>query len=94
MLRIILLVSIICFVPIPAWAGIAADTMTTVGLPIIQLLVVAAFGSLVCYITSALGQGQISSMIKLISIFVCISIVIGTVWKAISAIAHTFGLQL
>lgn len=86
--------AILLWIPGTAWAGVAADTLSSVGLPIIQLLVVAAFGALVCYVTSALGQGQISSMVKLISIFVCISIVIGTVWKAISAIASVFGLNL
>lgn len=80
--------------PHAAWAGVAADTLTTVGLPIIQLMVVSAFGALACYITSALGQGQVSSMIKLITVFVCISLVIGVVWQAISAVSKVFGVQL
>lgn len=80
--------------PHAAWAGVAADTLTTVGLPIIQLMVVSAFGALACYITSALGQGQVSSMIKLITVFVCISLVIGVVWQAISAVSKFFGVQL
>jgi hypothetical protein len=80
--------------PHAAWAGVAADTLMTAGLPIIQLMVVSAFGALACYITSALGQGQVSSMIKLITVFVCISLVIGVVWQAISAVSKVFGVQL
>jgi len=57
-------------------------------------MVVAAFGSILCYITSAFGQGQVSSMIKLTTVFLCISVVIGVVWKALSNIARVFGLEL
>jgi len=82
------------FVPDVALAGVGADTLKTVGLPLVQLMVVAAFGSILCYITSAFGQGQVSSMIKLTTVFLCISVVIGVVWKALSNIARVFGLEL
>lgn len=64
------------------------------GFSIVQLILLAAFRALASYITSALGQGQISSMIKLVTVFSCIAIVIGVVWKAISAVAQAFGVQL
>lgn len=79
---------------VPAFAGVGADTLKGVGLPLVQVMVVAAFGAILCYITSALGQGQISSMIKLMSVFICIGIVIGVVWGAISKVAKFFGLEL
>lgn len=81
-------------IPVPAFAGVGADTLKGVGLPLVQLMVVAAFGSILCYITSAFGQGQVSSMIKLVTVFLCISVVIGVVWSALSKIAKIFGLEL
>lgn len=85
---------LIFLVPVHAYAGVGADTLKSVGLPLVQVMVVASFGAILCYITSALGQGQISSMIKLMSIFICIGIVIGVVWGAISKVARFFGLEL
>jgi hypothetical protein len=80
--------------PAAAYAGVAADTLRTVGLPLVQCMVVAAFGAILSYITSAFGQGQVSSMLKLTTVFICISIVVGVVWKALSSIAGFFGLSL
>lgn len=89
----VILFAVLLF-PVPALAEVGADTLKGVGLPLVQVMVVAAFGALLCYITSALGQGQISSMIKLMSVFICIGIVIGVVWGAISKVARFFGLEL
>lgn len=88
------IIMMIMFIAGPAYAGVGADTLRGVGLPLVQLMVVAAFGSILCYITSAFGQGQVSSMIKLVTVFLCISVVIGVVWNAISKIAKVFGLEL
>lgn len=85
---------LVLFFPHPAFAGVGADTLKTVGMPLIQLMVVAAFGSILYYITSAFGQGQVSSMIKLTTIFICISVVVGVIWSTISGIAKFFGLEL
>lgn len=78
------------------FGGVAAQTFSSggAGAPIVQLLVIAGFGSLSGYVASALGQGQISNMIKLVSVFSCIGIVISQVIKAISAIASAFGVGL
>lgn len=78
------------------FGGIAAQTFS-IGGPggcIIQLLLIAAFGSLTNYVVSALGQGQIASMVKLLTVFSCIGIVIAQVIKAIGSIASAFGVGL
>lgn len=81
---------------IAIFGGIASQTFANggPGVPIVQLLVIAAFGSLSCYIASALNQGQIANMIKLVTVFSCISIVITQVIKAIAAVANAFGIGL
>ena len=78
------------------FGGIAAQTFGVggAGSAIVQLLLIAAFGSLVGYVVSALGQGQIASMIKLLTVFACIGIVISQVWQAISIISKAFGVGL
>ena len=64
------------------------------GAAIVQLLLLASFGSLVGYVVSALGQGQIASMIKLLTVFACIGLVITQVMSAIYQIAKAFGVGL
>jgi hypothetical protein len=78
------------------FGGVASATFAAggPGFAIVQLLVIAAFGSLVGYILSALGQGQISNMTKLLTVFACIGIVIAQVMKAIGAVAGAFGVGL
>lgn len=78
------------------FGGIAAQTFSGggPGACIVQLLLIAAFGSLVNYIVSALGQSQIAAMIKLLTVFACIGIVIGQVMSAIRAISSGFGVGL
>ncbi|MDZ4042535.1 MAG: hypothetical protein U1D96_03470 [Eubacteriales bacterium] len=80
----------------PAWAGAAADTFGAggPGLALVQLLLLAAFGTLLSYVVSALGHGQIASMVKLLTVFGCISLVINVVWSTIATIASVFGVQL
>lgn len=80
----------------PVYAGAAAETLGKggPGYAIVQLMVIAAFGSMAGYITSALGKGQIASMIKLITVFACIGTVLGSVWSAISKVANFFGIGL
>ena len=81
-------------VPGVAHAGVAATTLQGVGLPIVQLMVLAAFGWICSYITSALGHGQVAGMIKVVTVFLCIGLVIGVVIGAISKVASAFGLSL
>ena len=78
------------------FGGIAAQTFGAggAGSAIVQLLLIAAFGSLANYVVSALGHGQIASMVKLVTVFSCISLVISVVWSAIAAIAKAFGVAL
>lgn len=57
------------------------------GFAVVQLMLVAAFGALCFYITQALSLGQVAGMIKLVTVFTCIGIVISAVWSAISAVA-------
>lgn len=78
------------------FGGIAAETFGNggPGVCIVQLLCIAAFGSLANYVISALGQAQIASMVKLLSVFACISIVISQVMKAVAAISSAFGVGL
>lgn len=78
------------------FGGIATQTFSVggPGAAIVQLLLIAAFGSLTGYVVSALGQGQIASMIKLLTVFACIGIVIAQVMKAIAAISGAFNVGL
>lgn len=64
------------------------------GQPIVTLVCIAAFGSLSSTIAGALGQGQIAAMIKLVTVFSCISLVINVVWKAISTLASAAGVAM
>lgn len=77
-----------------ACAGIAEQTLTTVGLPVVQLLLLSAFGWISSYIAAALGQGQIAGMIKVATVFSCIVLVVGIVLGAISKVANAFGIAL
>ena len=64
------------------------------GAAIVQLLLLASFGSLCRYVASALGQGQIANMIGLLTVFACIGLVITQVMAAIYQIANAFGVGL
>jgi hypothetical protein len=81
---------------VTVFGGVAAQTFGSggAGFAIVQLMLIAAFGALSSYIASALGQGQVASMIKMVAVFSCIAIVIHSVWKAIAAVAQAFGIQL
>jgi hypothetical protein len=74
------------------FGGIATSTFSPggPGAAIVELMLIAAFGSLVNYVVSALGQGQIASMIKLVTVFSCIGIVIAQILKAIGSICRGF----
>jgi hypothetical protein len=78
------------------FGGAMAQTFGTggAGQPIVTLVCIATVGSLSSTIAGALGQGQISNMIKLVTVFSCISLVINVVWKAISALASAAGVGL
>lgn len=78
------------------FGGIAGATFSLggPGAAIVELMLIASFGSLVNYVVSALGQGQIASMIKLVTVFSCIGIVISQILKAIGAICSGFGVSL
>lgn len=90
------IVFLLTLVAEPAYAGAASQTFGSggPGLAIVQLVLMAAFGSLCYIVAGALGQGQIANMIKLVTVFSCIALVIGVVWKAIAAIAKAFGVEL
>ncbi len=95
MLRWIIII-LLLWVPSAAWAGAASATFGSSGpgFAIVELVLIAAFGALCTFIASALGQGNISSMIKMVTVFACIGVVIEAVWKAITAICQAFGVQL
>lgn len=95
MLRFVIFFAFL-LVPSMAEAGVIGQTFAPggAGFAIVQLLVLAAFGALAYYVVSALGHGQIASMIKLVTVFSCISIIIGVVWGAISSIAKAFNVDL
>lgn len=80
--------------PVSASAGVASQTLTTVGLPLIQLLILGAFGWILAYVLSALGQGQLAGMTKVVVVFSCLGLVVNVVWTGISTIAKLFGLSL
>jgi len=61
------------------------------GLVIVQLLLIACVGWLSGYIAQAVGQNQIASMIKITTVFSCISLVAGTAYKAINTVAKFLG---
>ena len=61
------------------------------GLVIVQLLLIACVGWLSGYIAQAVGQSQIASMIKITTVFSCISLVAGTAYKAINTVAKFLG---
>lgn len=73
-----------------------ADTFSTggAGFAIVQLLLIAAFGAIATIITNALGKGQISALIKVVTVFSCLSVVIGVVLSAITAVAKAFDITL
>ena len=79
-----------------AYAGVMADTFSAggAGFAIVQLLIIAAFGALAVLITNALGKAQVSAMIKIVTVFSCLAIVIGVVVSAIGAVAKAFGVPL
>jgi hypothetical protein len=80
--------------PQAALAGVASQTLTGIGLPLVELMILAAFGWIGGYIASALGNGQIAGMIKVTCVFLAIGLVIGIVVGAISKVAGAFGLSL
>ena len=61
------------------------------GLVIVQMMLIACVGWLSGYIAQAVGQGQIAGMIKITTVFSCISIVAGTAFKAITTVAEFLG---
>lgn len=74
---------------------IAASTFGTggVGVVLIQLMLCAVVGWLLTYIASAVGQGQIAGMIRIATVFICISLVADTAWKAIKVVAAMAGIK-
>ncbi len=61
------------------------------GFLIISLLLIALVGWLAGYIAQAAGKGQIASMIHVVSVFSCISIVAGAALKALGSVADFLG---
>ena len=61
------------------------------GLVIVQMMLIACVGWLSGYIAQAVGQGQIAGMIKITTVFSCISLVAGTAFKAITTVAEFLG---
>jgi len=63
------------------------------GVVLIQLMIVAISGWLLAYLATAAQQGQIAGMIKVATTFICISLIAGTAFKAIGAVATAMGLN-
>lgn len=91
-----IVMALILTYPSVAFAGVMADTFSAggAGFAIVQLLLIAAFGAVATIITNALGKGQIASLIKIVTVFSCISVVIGVILSAITAVAKAFGITL
>ena len=76
--------------------GMKAITAATFGLGgpgtvIIQLLLMALVGYLAAYLAAACGQGQIAGMIKVVTVFSCLSVVAATLYKALDTFAKFVG---
>lgn len=61
------------------------------GFAIIQLMLIAAVGSLAGYIASAVGKGQIAGFIKMTTVFSCIGVVAAQILAAINTFAKLIG---
>lgn len=59
---------------------------------LVQLMLIAVVAWMLELIAQASNKGKIASFIRTATIFVCISMVIGVVWKAISSVAGIAGL--
>lgn len=90
------LIILALLIPRAAYAGVASATFNSggPGFAIVQLLLIAAVGALCCIIAQGLKQGQIASMIKLLTIFCCISVIVKEVVNAISAVANAFNIAI
>ena len=61
------------------------------GAVLVQLMLIGIVGWLLSYLTLAAGQGQISGMIKVVTIFTCIGMVAKSAWGAIKTVAAIAG---
>ena len=55
------------------------------------MMLVTIVGFLSQFIATAANQNQIAGMIRLVTVFSCISIVAGTTWKAIKSVLKFIG---
>lgn len=53
---------------------------------VVQVLMVYVLGSLAKYIAAAVGQRQLASALRLVTILICISIFAPAVWEALSGV--------
>ena len=75
-------------------ASIASDTFSQgEGAVLIRLMLLAVVGFLLAYIADAAGQGRIGGMIRVTTIFACISLMAGTAWRAVQAVAEVAGIR-
>lgn len=58
----------------------------------VQLMLIAVVGWLLETIAQAANKGKIAGFIRTATIFVCISMVVGVVWKTIVAVSGIAGL--
>lgn len=56
-----------------------------------QLMFIGVVGYFLAYITTALGKGQISKMIDVVTTFAAVSIVVAVVYGAIVAVSKLAG---
>lgn len=61
-----------------------------IGKEIVQILMVWTVGSLARYVASAVGQKQLASALKLVTILICASIILPAVWEALGGVVEFF----
>jgi len=81
---------------LPAYASAFGDTAKQtfgaggIGNIIPQLMLIAVAGYLFSMLCSAVGQGQIAGMVKLVTLMTCVAAVASTAYKAINAVFQVF----
>ncbi len=74
---------------------LARDTFSVggPGAVMFQLMFIGVIGWMLFKVLEAVGQGQIANMLKIVTVFVCIVMVAGQVWRAIQVIGSIAGLM-
>lgn len=61
-----------------------------IGKEIVQVLMIWTVGSLARYVASAVGQKQLASALKMVTILICVSVILPAVWDALSGLVEFF----